>query len=96
MKRGERYRAFPEERPAHHVFIKVTRVARDGKWADIVGFTWAVMWRKRQPLRRGRFPFPAERFDWDGSDLYAQEMDWQANVARPPLKRRVDGGGDAP
>jgi hypothetical protein len=74
--KGQLWRAYFRDRPARQVFVKVQRVARDGSWADIIAFTWAVMWRKRQPLKRGRFPFPAERFDWDMSDLAAQEMDW--------------------
>lgn len=48
--KGDLLIAYPEERLAHRVVIEVTRVARDGSWADIVCSTWAVQWRKRQPL----------------------------------------------
>lgn len=63
--------------PAGDLFIEVRRVARDASWADIACYTWAIMWRKRQPLRRGRLPFKAERFDWDSSDLAMQAMAWK-------------------
>ena len=78
LAKGQRFRGYPASPPAHRVFIEVLRVARDRSWADIFVCTWAVAWRKRQPLRRGRLPFPAERLDWDRSDLAAQEMEWEA------------------
>lgn len=78
LAKGQRWRAYPNDRPARQVYISVTRVARDGTWADLVCCTWAALWHKRQPLRLGHLPFPAEPFDWAMSDLSAQEMDWEA------------------
>lgn len=68
---GDRFVAYPDERPCRRVFVTVTRVAVDGSWADIVCQTWAVQWRKRQTL-----PLPScERKDWNGRDLDEQEAD---------------------
>lgn len=74
--KGQRWVCDPQRPPADRLFIEVTRVARDQSWADIFVCNWAVGWRKRQPLKHGRLPFPAERFDWDRSDLAAQERNW--------------------
>lgn len=86
LAKGQRFRAYPAYRPADRVFLEVLRVARDRSWADIFACTWAVAWRKRQSLRRGRLPYPAERFDWDRSDLAAQEMDWEARRREPVVE----------
>lgn len=40
-------------------YITITRVARDGSWADIRVAQPNAEWSKRQPLRDGLLPFPA-------------------------------------
>jgi hypothetical protein len=40
--------------------IRVTRVAKDGTWADIVVYTDGGSWSKRQHLVDGRFPYEVE------------------------------------
>lgn len=71
VRKGERFVAYADRRPAERLFITVNRVAKDGSWADISVQTWAVMWTKRQPL-----PMPfAERRDWNWKDLNEQEVD---------------------
>lgn len=77
LAKGQRWCAYPKAPPTQRIFVEVLRVARDGSWADILCCTWASAWRKRQPLRRGLLPFPAEPFNWDRSDLSMQEMDWE-------------------
>ena len=45
---------------ADGAFVTITRVARDGSWADIVVEQMAgANWSKRQPLVDGLLPFPA-------------------------------------
>ena len=80
MKRGDLLVAYPNERPCRRVYIYVTRVARDGSWADIQCGTWAVMWTKRQPLIDGAFHANAQTVpcQWDETDLAAQETDHMA------------------
>jgi hypothetical protein len=75
--KGERYVAYPDERPCHRLFIEIKRVARDDSWADVWCMTWAVAWSKRQPLKDGGFPF-AIRQDWGHDELAAQEIDHMA------------------
>ena len=42
--------------------IEVLQVAKDRSWADvIVRSDVGTSWRKRQPLRDGRFPFQVRR-----------------------------------
>lgn len=90
--KGQRWVCDPSYPLVERHFIEVIRVARDRSWADIFVCNWAVGWRKRYPLKRGRLPFPAERFDWDRSDLAAQEMDWERAVQRPTHNRLLDHG----
>jgi hypothetical protein len=71
VKKGDRLVAYAAERPKSRVFIEVTRVARDGAWADIRCYTWAVMWTKRQPLP---LDFVVPR-DWGMADMEEQEAD---------------------
>jgi len=55
------------------VFIIVTRVARDGSWADLRMFTWAVSWTRRMPM-----PMPKANIEfrkWDAEDLAKQADD---------------------
>lgn len=74
MKKGDRYRWNPQDctcgakHPDWFVYIKVTRAARDGSWADIVCYNWAAMWVKRQPLIDGQIP-GAEPYAWTLRDL---------------------------
>jgi hypothetical protein len=78
IQRGDRFVAFPNERPCRRLYIEVTRVARDRTWADIRVQTWAVMWTKRQKLSaRGRPPM-SEPYEWTTADLNAQETDHMA------------------
>lgn len=76
LAKGQRFCAYSREPLRQRVFIEVRRVARDHSWADLLMCNWAVAWTKRQPLHRGRLAFPVERFDWDRSDLAAQNQDW--------------------
>ena len=76
VERGQRYVAYPDERQARRVFIEVTRVAKDGSWADIRCYTWAAMWTKRQPLVDGTLRYAVLR-DWNQSDLSVQMADWE-------------------
>jgi hypothetical protein len=48
FRRGDR---FVQQHPEAWwpLFIKVTRVAKDGSWVDIRVFTWAASWAKRVP-----------------------------------------------
>lgn len=68
--RGDRYVWSHADRPGEPVFIEITRVARDGSWADLVCYTWAASWRKRQPLP---LPGGTDRRAWDQLDLDAAE-----------------------
>lgn len=77
MKRGDRFVAFPAVMPADRLFVTVTRVAKDGAWADIRVQNWACMWTKRQPLKAGGLPAPIERRDWTDRDLFEQMADWE-------------------
>lgn len=77
--KGEEYIAYADRRPAERVFIRVTRVARDGSWADIVCMTWAVLWRKRQPLKDGTIPYAVCR-PFYLCDLEEQEEDHMAKL----------------
>jgi hypothetical protein len=78
--KGQRWIAYADRRPAERVFIYVTRVARDGSWADIQCHTWAVMWAKRQPLCGGVLPGGAVQRHWNQSDLAEQERDHMAKL----------------
>jgi hypothetical protein len=48
----------PLKFPGH--LIRVTRVAKDKTWADIVVFDDGASWSKRQPLIDGHFAFAVE------------------------------------
>lgn len=76
IKRGDQYVLEHDGRVVY--FILVTRVAKDGSWADIRVMNWAVSWGKRLPL-----PFPMTagmiKREWDGEDLAAQQKAWEAN-----------------
>jgi hypothetical protein len=78
--RGDRYVWSHADRPAEPVFIQITRVARDGSWADLVCYTWAASWRKRQPL-----PLPArtERRAWGQDDLDAAAAAYERRWSAP-------------
>lgn len=53
-RRGYVYRAYDGE-----FLVTITRVSRDGSWADIVVDGGESGWRKRQTLSDGLLPFPA-------------------------------------
>jgi hypothetical protein len=78
--KDDKFIAFLNRRPAERLFIEVTRVAKDGTWADLVVCTWGVMWRKRQKLKDGMPPDSTRKW-WDGDDLMEQESDWMAKRA---------------
>lgn len=59
MKKGDLFIAYPDVRGGRHL-VAVTRVARDGTWADIRVMTYTSVWSKRQPLVDGVFNFPHE------------------------------------
>jgi hypothetical protein len=72
MKRGDRFVAYGDHAPQARYYVEVTRVARDGTWADIRVCNCYVMWTKRQKL-----PLPAcEPYDWTQADLDAQDSGW--------------------
>lgn len=54
-RRGYVYKADGE------TYVTITRVARDGSWADVLVAqpNTPASWAKRQPLRDGLLPFPA-------------------------------------
>lgn len=56
-KKGDLYVYDPD--PDKPLFIQVTRVAKDGSWADCNVLNWACCWTKRQPT-----PIPGRRHDW--------------------------------
>jgi hypothetical protein len=73
MKRGDRFVAYPDCPPRQRLFGEVTRVAKDGSWADIKVCTWAVTWTKRQVL-----PLPeSEMREWGPEDISEQGSDWK-------------------
>lgn len=70
--RGDRFRAYGDSRTPH--FIEVTRMARDGSWADIRVYTWAVTWAKRMPISGIRNLLDAKVFaraEWTHDDILA-------------------------
>ena len=79
VKRGDRFVAYPNHRLAERLFIEVTRVARDGTWADISCQTWAVRWTKRQQLHNGILP-SSELYEWTALDFAKQEVDHMAKL----------------
>lgn len=74
LEKGDRYIAYPSSRACQRLYITVTRVAKDGSWADINVRTRAVMWTKRMKLTNGAIP-DSVRADWDAGDLIDQEVD---------------------
>lgn len=64
--KGERLTWRHDDDPDHPVYIEVTRVARDGTWADIRCHTFADSWSKRQPLP---LPQGVRRRRWSRDDL---------------------------
>jgi len=83
MKRGDRYVVHADQRPCVRVFIEVTRVARDGSWADIFCLTVGRSWGKRQLLRDGQLPFGVQR-GWTNADVCDATADFV---------RAMGGGG---
>jgi hypothetical protein len=81
VKRGDRLVAYPDAPLRQRLFIEVTRVARDGSWADISVQTWAVMWKKRQPLDERGMPPTTEFYDWTDRDLFDQMTAWDEHYA---------------
>lgn len=77
MKKGDLYVVYGERRPAERVFGEVTRVAKDGTWADFRWYTWAVMWTKRQPVP---LPESARERAWSQTDLDEQQSDHMAKL----------------
>ena len=78
MIKGDRYVAYPMRPPRQRLFVEVTRVAKDGTWADITVRTWAVMWSKRQKLFNAEFSPTAETRpdDWTQGDIDRQFADY--------------------
>lgn len=77
LAKGMRFVAYPDLRPASRFYIEVTRVAKDGTWADIRVQTWAVMWTKRQPTNDSELP-ASRPYEWTVHDLAKQEVDHMA------------------
>jgi hypothetical protein len=76
-KRGDRFVAYADRRPRDKLFVEVTRVARDGTWADIRVCNCFVMWTKRQPL-----PLPmVTPHPWTMADIDHQHAEWDSTEA---------------
>ena len=82
MRRGDQFVVYTDRPPRDRVYGVVTRVARDGTWADIRCCTWAVMWSKRMPLKDGEMPLGTSWQTWSQADLDAQERDWADTYVR--------------
>lgn len=74
--KGDRLVAYGASRPRSHLFIEVTRVAKDGKWADMKVCNCFVMWTKRQQLDARGLPPAALLQHWDQRDLNEQCARW--------------------
>ncbi len=85
LKRGDQFVWRHDDEPEKPVYIEVTRVARDGSWADIRCCTWAVAWTKRQPLP---LPEGCRPRRWTRGDL---DRDFAA--AWEAARRALDGDG---
>jgi len=73
-RRGDRFIAYPDEGPKGRLYVEVTRVARDGSWADIRVCNCYVMWTKRQQL-----PLPmVQPYPWTMADIDRQHEEWTA------------------
>jgi hypothetical protein len=70
VQRGDLFVAYPDERLSARCLIRVTRVAKDGSWADITVSTWAVQWSKRQPL-----PFKFPHATWADAHFTFEEQE---------------------
>jgi hypothetical protein len=81
MKRGDQLVAYGDRRPCERLYLTVTRVAKDGTWADIRVQTWAVMWTKRQQLAADGLPPASVLQPWGQSDMERQEVDHMAMLA---------------
>lgn len=79
--KGDRFVAYADQRPARRLYIEVTRVAKDGTWADIKVCTWAVGWTKRQTLDHRGLPPASDLYEWDALDLAKQEVDHMVMLA---------------
>jgi hypothetical protein len=72
VKRGDRLIAYPDAAPKSRLFVEVTRVAKDGTWADIKVCNCFVMWTKRQ-----RLPLPeCVAYAWTMEDIDQQHAQW--------------------
>lgn len=69
VKTGDKFIWRHDDAPDVPVYVEVTRVARDGSWADIHCHTWGGFWTKRQ-----RMPLPAgcRSHQWTSEDLDRQ------------------------
>lgn len=72
--------AYLDHRPSERLFITITRLGKDGTWADIKVCTWAVMWTKRQKLDGRGLPPSADFYAWTLVDLLEQEEDHMAKL----------------
>lgn len=80
LQRGDLFIAYPEERLASRHLVNVTRVAKDGSWADTFVSNWACGWAKRQPLKDGDLPYPHIPLpdDLSPANWYVdQQSDWE-------------------
>jgi hypothetical protein len=75
MKRGDRFVAYGDHRPRSRLYIEATRVARDGRWADIRVCNCCVMWTKRVRLP---LPFETHPCQWTTADLDIQCAECEA------------------
>jgi len=76
VKRGDRFGAYQDEPIRRRLFIEITRVAKDGTWADIRVCNCFVMWTKRQKLDARGMPPASEPMAWDQTHLDQQARLW--------------------
>ena len=74
--KGDRLAAYRDCPPRQRLYLEVTRVAKDGSWADIRVCNCYVMWTKRQKLDARGLPPDSEMYYWDASDLDRQDYEW--------------------
>lgn len=77
-RRGVRLVAYADRRPSERIYITVSRVARDGTWADVKCHTWAVQWGKR--MSADALLSTCKRQDWNDHDLVVQMHDHEAKL----------------
>lgn len=73
--KGQLRIVYPDRRPAERLYLTVSRVAKDGTWADLQVRAWAVLWTKRVPVKN-LLEFSVESA-WSQNEINEQYKDWQ-------------------